>query len=276
MSLISVLLCIFLALLIETDVSAAFSVHHQSRRVLVRRLPPTRASASISKRLTHPRQRAHVILTMSQRDTSESLNDTSSLNNAVLSIGSTTSMFVAITFFVLLAVKRDALMVSFFIGAINNGILSKVLKKLLNQERPAEISETVKDKPSDKGMPSSHAMSLGFIGTFTAMTLPQTLLPILIYVAVSLYYRIHTQLHTKEQIAVGLGVGVLNGALWRSLCSGTNPLFPSVNVMEWVSSTFLNEHGLLPIPLLVIPAVVGLAVVGSFERRISKWIKKSD
>lgn len=87
---------------------------------------------------------------MSQRDTSESLNDTSSLNNAVLSIGSTTSMFVAITFFVLLAVKRDALMVSFFIGAINNGILSKVLKKLLNQERPAEISETVKDKPSDK------------------------------------------------------------------------------------------------------------------------------
>lgn len=150
MSLISVLLCIFLALLIETDVSAAFSVHHQSRRVLARRLPPTRASASISKRLTHPRQTAHVILTMSQRDTSESLNDTSSLNNAVLSIGSTTSMFVAITFFVLLAVKRDALMVSFFIGAINNGILSKVLKKLLNQERPAEISETVKDKPSDK------------------------------------------------------------------------------------------------------------------------------
>ncbi len=71
-------------------------------------------------------------------------------------------------------------------------------------------------------------MSLGFIGTFTAMTLPQTLLPILIYVAVSLYYRIHTQLHTKEQIAVGLGIGVLNGALWRSLCSGTNPLFPSV------------------------------------------------
>jgi hypothetical protein len=150
MSLISVLLCIFLALSIETDISAAFSVH-QSRRDLERGLPPTtRASASIRKRLIHPRQTTHVILTMSQRDTSESLNDTSSLNNVVLSIGSTTSMFVAITFFVLLAVKRDALMVSFFIGAINNGILSKVLKKLLNQERPAEISETVKDKPSDK------------------------------------------------------------------------------------------------------------------------------
>lgn len=119
-------------------------------------------------------------------------------------------------------------------------------------------------------------MSLGFIGTFTAMTLPQTLIPILLYVAVSLYYRIHTQLHTKEQVAVGLVVGVLNGALWKSLCSGSNPLFPSVNVMEWVTHMFLNEQGLLPIPLLVVPAVVGLAVVGSFERRISKLIKKSD
>ena len=87
---------------------------------------------------------------MAQNGTNEPLDEASSLNNVVLWIGSTTSMFVAVTFFVLLAVKRDALMVSFFIGAINNGILSKVLKKLLNQERPAEISETVKDKPSDK------------------------------------------------------------------------------------------------------------------------------
>ena len=123
------------------------------------------------------------------------------------------------------------------------------------------------------GMPSSHAMSLGFIGTFTGLTLPQLQVPILIYGVISLYYRVHTQLHTKEQVAVGLIVGALNGALWRSLCSGTNPLFPSVDVMEWVSTTVLNDQGLLPIPLLVVPALIGLAVVGSFERRISKWLK---
>lgn len=36
-------------------------------------------------------------------------------------VGSTTSMLVACTFFLVLAWKRDALMVSFFIGAISNG-----------------------------------------------------------------------------------------------------------------------------------------------------------
>lgn len=200
-------------------------------------------------------------------------SDESSINKVILWIGSTTSIVVAGTFFAFLAIKRDALMVSFFIGAISNGILSKILKKLLNQERPAEISQVVKEKPSDKGMPSSHAMSLGFIGTFTALTVPQTQVPILIYVAMSLYYRIHTQLHTKEQVAVGLTVGMFNGTLWRSLCSGTNPLFPTVSVMEWVSNTFLNDQGLLPTPLLLVPAIIGLLVVGSFERRISKWIK---
>lgn len=145
------LLCICLALSIETEVTAAFSFRQS--RVLARRLPPTTASASIIRKslpMRNPRQTTKSSLTMAQKGTSESLDETSPLNKLVLWIGSTTSMFVAVTFFVLLAVKRDALMVSFFIGAINNGILSKVLKKLLNQERPADISETVKDKPSDK------------------------------------------------------------------------------------------------------------------------------
>lgn len=165
-------------------------------------------------------------------------------------------------------------MISFFIGAIANGILSKVLKKLLNQERPSNISlVVVKEKPSDMGMPSSHAMSLGFIGMVTALTtLPQyyysPIIPIVMYVTISLYYRIHTQLHTKEQVAVGLIVGMLNGILWQSLCS--------TYVMDWVSNTILNKEGLLPYPLLVVPALVGLIVVGSFERRIRKWIKKTD
>lgn len=267
---ITKLLCLWLIILIETSITASFSWHHQrSSQVLA---PPTLLpikSASFAPTSTPPSS----ILNMSQNK--DNAVDSLSLDKVVLWIGSTTSIFVAATFFFLLAFKRDALMVSFFIGAINNGILSKVLKKLLNQERPADISEAVKEKPSDKGMPSSHAMSLGFIGTFTAMTLPQTLVPILIYVVISLYYRIHTQLHTKEQVAVGFGIGAFNGATWRSLCTGTNSLFPSINVMDWVSATFLNDQGLLPIPLLVVPAVIGLAVVGSFERRISKFIKSS-
>ena len=54
-----------------------------------------------------------------------------------------------------------------FIGSILNAIVGKILKKILNHDRPAELelSDKVKLKPSDGGMPSSHAMSLSFIGT---------------------------------------------------------------------------------------------------------------
>jgi membrane-associated phospholipid phosphatase len=137
-------------------------------------------------------------------------------------------------------------MVSFFLdGAISNDILSKILKKLLNQDRPTPTDTAtntiIMEQPSDKGMPSSHAMSLGFIGTFTALTLPWTRLSILLYVEISLYYRIHTKLHTKEQVGVGLIVGVVNGVLWRTLVDGSKPLFPSINVMDFVSRHLLDE-----------------------------------
>lgn len=50
--------------------------------------------------------------------------------------------------------RRDLPTFSFVLGAVLNGVLSKVLKRLLNQKRP-EGSEQ-----SDPGMPSSHAQSL--------------------------------------------------------------------------------------------------------------------
>ena len=195
------------------------------------------------------------------------------MNNLLTTIGSTTSALVAGTFYAVLAYRRDALMVSFFMGAISNGILSKVLKKVLNQERPAELNESnLKLKPSDGGMPSSHAMSLGFICTFTALNLPSTTIPLIVYVAISLLYRINTKLHTTEQIIVGLTLGTINGYIWRSLCFGTNPLV-DVNLMDWVTQNFLNESGLLPLYALSIPAIVGAAVVGSVERRIARFLK---
>lgn len=42
-------------------------------------------------------------------------------------VGSTTSIVVSGTYFVVLAYQRDALMVSFFIGSISNAVLGKVL-----------------------------------------------------------------------------------------------------------------------------------------------------
>ena len=66
------------------------------------------------------------------------------LDVLVTKIGSTTSMVVAGTFFVVLCYKRDALMVSFFLGSISNAIFGKVLKKILKIERPdVELSQDV-------------------------------------------------------------------------------------------------------------------------------------
>lgn len=186
-------------------------------------------------------------------------------------VGKTTSILVAAVFMGVLAWKRDALMTSFWLGAISNGILSKVLKKIINHERPPELeTATMKLKPSDGGMPSSHAMSLGFIGVFTSLCLPWTRWYLLMYTLVSLTYRVKASLHTWEQVAVGLLIGSTNGYAWQQLCTGNNPL--GWNLMQLVTDHVLNEDGVLPFPLLAIPVVVGLLVVGSIERRIAQWL----
>lgn len=132
---------------------------------------------------------------------------------AISLLGKSTSSFVSLTFFAFLAVRRDAYMISFFIGATSNGILSKILKKILNHDRPEalDLSDHIKLKPSDGGMPSSHAMSLGFIGTYTALgvteSMPWLVALIVPYVFLSLYYRVKSSLHTVDQVAVGLVLG---------------------------------------------------------------------
>ena len=231
-------------------------------------------SSSVSSRLsTTMANNNHQTIFLAKEDAPSKSSETSSLLSTVYEkIGSTTSIVVAGTFFVVLAYQRDALMVSFFIGAISNGILSKVLKKVLNQERPAELDETQLDlPPSDNGMPSSHAMSLGFICTFTALQLPWTALPLLLYVITSLVYRVQTNLHSTEQILVGITIGTLNGYIWKSLCFGSN--IWNINVMEWVTANLLNAQGVLPVYAMAVPALVGAAVVGSIERRISRFFK---
>lgn len=194
------------------------------------------------------------------------------LDFLVTKIGSTTSMVVAGTFFVVLCYKRDALMVSFFLGSISNAIFGKVLKKILKIERPdVALSQDVPeiDQPSDNGMPSSHAMSLGFICTFVALLLPNTTIPLAIYSAISLIYRVRVNLHTVDQIAVGAILGTFDGAVWWHLCTKG---FRGFNVVEMITATgMINESGQLHWYLLAFPLLVGAAVVGSVERRLGKY-----
>mmetsp|Transcript_8814 Transcript_8814/g.21567 ORF Transcript_8814/g.21567 Transcript_8814/m.21567 type:complete len:300 (-) Transcript_8814:922-1821(-) len=200
----------------------------------------------------------------------------------VTKVGSTTSMVVAGTFFVALCYKRDALMISFFVGAISNAIFGKVLKKLLKIERPdVDMDEDSMDKnlvpaidrPSDNGMPSSHAMSLGFIFTFLAQMVPSMTIGLLGYAIISLVYRIRVNLHTVDQIVVGAILGTFDGAAWWHLCTNG---FMGLNIVEVVSSSgILNENGLLPWYFLALPALIGAAVVGSVERRLSDYFVKA-
>eukprot|EP00550_Attheya_septentrionalis_P002659 CAMPEP_0198290116 /NCGR_PEP_ID=MMETSP1449-20131203/8088_1 /TAXON_ID=420275 /ORGANISM="Attheya septentrionalis, Strain CCMP2084" /LENGTH=207 /DNA_ID=CAMNT_0043988561 /DNA_START=243 /DNA_END=866 /DNA_ORIENTATION=- len=199
----------------------------------------------------------------------ESASISSALENGLSFIGSSTSAIVSLGFFAALAYYRDALMVTFFLGAIGNAILGKILKRLLNQDRPTSDAP----QPSDKGMPSSHAMSLGFIGTFTSLLLPPFGIPIACYVLISLYYRVRIKLHTTDQVLVGLGVGATNGAIWNSLSFGSFPLLPSIHFVEQFATHWMPDGGQFPLTFLIIPALVGATIVGSFERRIKGWLE---
>jgi hypothetical protein len=91
------------------------------------------------------------------------------------------------------------------------------------------------------------------------------------YAVVSLYYRVQVKLHTWQQVVVGSIVGSCNGYAWWKLTTGDNPF--GINVSDAVTTHFLNESGLLPLPFLLIPVLVGGATIGSIERRIGRWLK---
>lgn len=60
--------------------------------------------------------------------------------------------------------KRDPDIMWALMGAVANTLLSSVLKKLLNHERPAPALR------SDPGMPSSHAQSIFYAATFLVLS----------------------------------------------------------------------------------------------------------
>ena len=85
----------------------------------------------------------------------------------------------------------------------------------------------------------------------------------------ALRYRVRDHLHTTEQVAVGLTLGIANALAWLRLATGDGP------VLSWVRDNFVSpETGLFPYSTLAVPIVVGILVVGSFERRIGLWLKE--
>jgi len=228
------------------------------------------------------------IMMSTKSDDASSSSDDNSLHTITTIIGKTASLTVSISFFVLLAYHRNATIFTLWIGSILNAVLSKIIKKIVNQNRPSELqtNSNVRLKPSDGGMPSSHAMSLGFI--ITSILIVNSVLPInnynlrvsvglimSLYTTIALHYRIRDHYHTIEQVVVGLVFGVMNAIAWYKFAmvgntSNNNGVGP---VLSYVQQNFVStETGMFPYIALTIPIVVGIIVVGSFERRISLWM----
>jgi hypothetical protein len=123
-------------------------------------------------------------------------------------------------------------------------------------------------------------MSLGFIGTVITGAIIPTEQKYLAGVAMAVYsmlalrYRIRDHLHTLEQVAVGLVTGVVNALFWLKyavrLGDGNNGPF-----ISWVKENCVSaETGLFPYVALTVPIIVGVLVVGSFERRIALWLNE--
>ncbi|KAF3441000.1 hypothetical protein FNV43_RR19286 [Rhamnella rubrinervis] len=103
--------------------------------------------------------------------------------------------------------KHDMETVWAVIGSIINAVLSVVLKRILNQERPFSTSK------SDPGMPSSHAMSIFYIFTFAVFSIVEWLGVNEISLTVSgltlafgsylTWLRVSQQFHTISQVVVG-------------------------------------------------------------------------
>jgi acid phosphatase family membrane protein YuiD len=188
--------------------------------------------------------------------------------------------------------RRSSSMITYcalFIGSILNATVGKILKKILNHDRPAELelSDKVKLKPSDGGMPSSHAMSLSFIGTVIlfgvitpaaanniSISIAAGAL-IVIYSAIALRYRVRDHLHTLDQIIVGYVLGLFNAFVWLRFAVSTNHGDTAGPILTLVTRYMISsETNQFPLVGLVVPVLVGVLVVGSLERRIGVWLKE--
>ncbi|KAJ7531911.1 hypothetical protein O6H91_14G064000 [Diphasiastrum complanatum] len=105
-------------------------------------------------------------------------------------------------------------------GAVVNAANSKLLKRLINQQRPATVAEV----NLEPGMPSTHAQSLAYLGTYAAfgifewsgVSLTSLFLAFAILLCASYMARLRVSegLHTPAQVIVGATLGCASASIW--------------------------------------------------------------
>ncbi|CAM9183326.1 unnamed protein product [Discosporangium mesarthrocarpum] len=149
---------------------------------------------------------------------------------AVDVLGSSTKWVVAGSVALSLSVRSDSETLVWVLGSLLNAAFSKVLKKSINECRPDG------SRLQDPGMPSSHAMSLFFLGTYLVLALQEygvdsdigmgflwplgqveTQASIAAYAVTASLWRVKAGLHSLPQIGVGAAVGAADAALWYTI-----------------------------------------------------------
>ncbi|CAN0299960.1 unnamed protein product [Ectocarpus sp. 12 AP-2014] len=193
-------------------------------------------------------------------------------------LGSSTQWVVAGAVGVALITRADVDTLVYVLGSLINAVFSKVLKKTINQVRPdgAQLS--------DPGMPSSHAMSLFYLGTYLVIglqehgvlllhpslpswplgvTQTQTLLGM--YALTASLWRVKAGFHTLPQVAVGAAVGAVDAVLWYHLC---HPYLLSQARLGQVDTVFGGPN--IPVELAFAVCFVTFLTFGNAQRKISQ------
>lgn len=258
---------------------AAFSVPPVLPRPVVHRRAVSRPS-SHQHRACSGRTARFAVADDAAPDTADAATMSSRATRAFDALGSSTRWSVAGAVFVALVVRRDASTLAWVVGALSNAVLSKVLKRAINQARPDDAVL------SDPGMPSSHAMSLGYISTsvvgfaflaaaanatppWWAAVPPQATAALLWgYAALAASWRVQRGLHSAEQVAVGAVLGCANGAAFAAYGSPLLTGMLQTAVGEGVAGGDVGAPALLGV------LVFGACAVGSVERKLSKLLHR--
>lgn len=147
-----------------------------------------------------------------------------SRKSAVLAaVNESTKFVVSCTALAFLLLNPSAETCWALLGSVVNSINGKILKRILNHERPDGAIK------ADPGMPSSHATSLSYLSVYGAASLayfkdaapalgyPAQLAVSAVLVVLGIflsYLRVKTGYHTPPQVIVGYGLGSSTALVW--------------------------------------------------------------
>ncbi|CAM9626698.1 unnamed protein product, partial [Pylaiella littoralis] len=205
--------------------------------------------------------------------TTQDLTLVSLMELAFDTLGGNTQWIVAGAVGVALVTRADVGTLVYVVGSLFNAVFSKILKKTINQVRPEGA------RLSDPGMPSSHAMSLFYLGTYLVIGLQEhgvlTLDPSLpqwplgvtgtqtllgMYAFSASLWRVKAGFHTLPQVSVGAAVGAVDAVLWYHFCQA---------YLSSQARAFFGGPD-IPVGLAVGVCLVTFLTFGNAQRKISK------